>query len=98
MNDRPLVNHGKARIVVLDDDTLSLALTCAVLEKSGYEHVRMFEDPVRLVQVCQDEKIDLAIIDMNMPGMNGLDVLRVLLDIRIKRRPSTIVVAGSEDT
>jgi DNA-binding response OmpR family regulator len=98
MNDRPLVNHGEARIAVLDDDTLSLALTRAVLDKSGYEHVRLFEDPASLIDTCQTEHVDLVIIDMNMPGMTGLEVLRTLLDIRIERRPSTIVVTGSENT
>ncbi|MCB0309886.1 MAG: response regulator [Bdellovibrionales bacterium] len=66
------------RVLVVDDDPLIRDLVEAVLEGEGYEVV-LAEDGQRGVDILDSEprplKFDFIVLDVVMPGMNGLDVM-----------------------
>lgn len=68
---------GKLRIVVVDDsrdnaDSLSLVLTL-----SGYE-VRTAYDAAAALSLARGERPDCVISDINMPGMDGCELARLI--------------------
>lgn len=71
----------KKRVLVIDDDPMIRGLVKAMLEAEGYE-VMLAEDGLQGVEVIDNEPrpIDFAcvILDVVMPGMNGLEVLQKL--------------------
>jgi DNA-binding NtrC family response regulator len=69
-----------ARILVVDDEESMRELLTIMLAKEGYE-VRAFENPLEAVEDAGDNPPDLAIQDLKMPKMNGIELLRRLLEI-----------------
>jgi CheY-like chemotaxis protein len=65
---------GKKVLIVEDDQTTVLALS-AVLRKNGYDTVAA-ADASTAPTVARKEMPDLIILDMGLPGGNGLQLLR----------------------
>lgn len=63
------------RILVADDGTEIRDVLRLYLEKEGYEVVEAADGPEAL-RLLKQEKIDLAILDIMMPGLDGYRVLR----------------------
>jgi two-component system response regulator (stage 0 sporulation protein F) len=63
-----------SRVLVVDDDAEMRALLLDVLEKDGYE-VAEATDGAQAVLALRAREFDLILIDKNMPGPSGLDLL-----------------------
>ena len=70
--------YGSARLLVVDDEQANLNLLAKVLDRAGYEQVTLTTDPVWALQHLQDLDPDLLLLDLHMPGLHGLEVLRHL--------------------
>ena len=85
-----------ARILVVDDDWDFLELMKARLIGAGFQKVRVEDDPLKAAALIRsDEIFDIALIDMTMPELDGLQ----LLDIVKSNSPATeciIVTAVNE--
>ena len=66
-----------ANIALVDDDKNILASVSMLLEQEGY-HVRTFSDPAAALTALAPSPPDLAILDIKMPRMDGLELLRRL--------------------
>ncbi len=62
--------------VVEDDETISMGLVAA-LEQSGYR-VKAFDRGEPAVAAAVDSPPDLVVLDIMLPGINGIEVLRRL--------------------
>mgnify|MGYP001225611692 CR=1 FL=1 len=69
------------RILVIDDDPLIRSLVKSILESEGFQ-INLAEDGLQGVEILQSESkpidYELIILDVVMPGMNGLEVLAKL--------------------
>jgi two-component system response regulator ChvI len=66
-----------ANIALVDDDKNILASVSMLLEQEGY-HVRTFTDGASALSALSATPPDLAILDIKMPRMDGLELLRRL--------------------
>src|SRR3978361_1602769 len=66
-----------ANIALVDDDQNILASVTMLLEQEGY-HVKSFSDPAAALTALASAPPDLAILDIKMPRMDGLELLRRL--------------------
>ena len=66
-----------ANIALVDDDKNILASVSMLLEQEGY-HVRTFTDGAAALTALTTSPPDLAILDIKMPRMDGLELLRRL--------------------
>jgi two-component system, OmpR family, response regulator MtrA len=69
--------NGRFLVLVADDDPDILSLVKAVLERSGHEVVAV-SDGVEALAYLRERKPDLAVLDIAMPEIDGLEVLRQL--------------------
>ncbi len=66
-----------AKILVVDDEEI-VCLSCQrVLTEEGYE-VKTTLSSQEALQLMADEYFDLAIVDLKMPGLDGMDLLRAI--------------------
>src|SRR5882757_6721994 len=73
----PHQNGIMANIALVDDDKNILASVSMLLEQEGY-HVRTFSDGAAALTALTTSPPDLAILDIKMPRMDGLELLRRL--------------------
>lgn len=66
-----------ARILVADDDIDIRELVVFKLTTMGHEVVAV-ADGAAAVLACQEQRPDLAVLDVMMPGMSGLDAVRLI--------------------
>jgi DNA-binding response OmpR family regulator len=75
-----------ATVLLAEDDTDIRFLVTFKLEQAGHE-VRGFADGLSALADARAHRPDLAVLDVMMPGMSGLDVCREL-----RRDPATAAV------
>jgi two-component system, response regulator PdtaR len=68
----------KIRLAVADDDATARALLVHLLEALGHELVCVAVDGAELVDQCVDRSVDLVLVDLDMPKMDGLAAAEVL--------------------
>jgi putative two-component system response regulator len=71
------------RLLVADDDPPVAELLRRMLVSDGYV-VEVVHDGLAALQAVQQRKPHLALLDVNMPGINGIDICR-----RVKRDPAS---------
>jgi len=76
--------EGTETILVVDDDTFMLSLAVSLLACYGYNVLiaSTGEEVLHMLKTWPDLKIDLAVTDIVMPGMNGADLAQHLNEIR----------------
>jgi CheY-like chemotaxis protein len=84
-------------ILVADDDEDILALVKAVLERSGHEVVAVGDGAEALARV-RARRPDLAVLDITMPHVDGLEVLRRLrADAETTALPVVLLSAQAQE-
>ena len=71
----------RARILVVDDSPDQLDLLEVMLHKRGYSDIELQSDPTRVVPAYAAAPYDLILLDMEMPVMNGVEVMRRLKSV-----------------
>jgi len=66
------MRHG--RLVVVEDDRSSRDALCRLLERYDYEVTGVADGP-QLLELVGRQACDLILLDVELPGMNGLEVL-----------------------
>ena len=75
----PALANGTETILVVDDETVILDLAETLLSRFGYTVIRAENGEEALeVMAAQPGRIDLVILDLNMPGMGGNSCLEAL--------------------
>jgi CheY-like chemotaxis protein len=67
----------RARILVVDDNPTNLKLASDVLEWSGYQVWRA-ADAEQALTIIEESPLDLILMDIGLPGMDGLELTRKL--------------------
>jgi len=68
----------KPRVVVADDSALMRRIVTNVLTKGGIDVVGAAKDGDEALALCEREKPDAMTLDLAMPGLGGIDVLKAL--------------------
>ena len=66
-----------AQIIIVDDDPLVGGLTLELLTDAGYA-ARLIQDSLKAQEIIKAEKPALVILDILMPGLDGVDVCKTM--------------------
>jgi signal transduction histidine kinase/ActR/RegA family two-component response regulator len=77
-----VARHDQATILVVDDDPDVRELTVTCLHSWGYRILVAENGLMALDILVRAEQVDLLIVDLAMPGMNGVEVVRRARELR----------------
>jgi putative two-component system response regulator len=81
-------------IVVLDDEPAVTDVLKRILERAGYKNVRTTTDPTEFIDFCCRSVPDLVLLDLHMPKMDGITVMRELQQREFEIEPMVLVITG----
>lgn len=87
----------KLRVMVVDDTSVSRALIIDALDQMGVRGVTIAKDGLAALNTLKAQPVHLVISDMNMPGLDGLALLKGLRQNPSTARIGFILVTGSPD-
>jgi two-component system chemotaxis response regulator CheB len=85
----------KRRIVVADDSRLMRRMLSDALGRQGFDVVATVADGDEALAACNAHRPDALTLDLAMPGMDGIGVLRALREGRAEPVPVVVVSAFS---
>jgi len=77
--DRSDVLRGK--LLVVDDQEVNVALLEQMLRRAGYSSITSTTDPRAVCDLHRENRFDLILLDVQMPGMDGFQVMEALKQI-----------------
>lgn len=85
------------RILVVDDFSTMRRIVRNLLKEIGYANVEEAEDGAVAIQKLKGGKFQFIVSDINMPNMNGFELLRqVRADPELKEIPVLLVTAEAK--
>jgi two-component system chemotaxis response regulator CheB len=90
-----MTTTSSVRVVVADDSALMRNIVSRSLTKAGLEVVGSARDGDEALALCERERPDAMTLDLTMPGLDGLGVLRILRERTNADIPVVVVSAFS---
>jgi len=81
--------HGRRRVLIADDDDGLRATMTEIVTDAGYA-VLQARDGVEGLDVLQHEQVDVLVVDLAMPRMNGVEVVE-----RLDPPPPVVIVCSA---
>ena len=75
MNNAGIKSAG---ILVVDDELANVKLVEGIFKTHGYTNIYSTTDPREVLNLYKQNKIDIILLDLNMPYMDGYDVMQLL--------------------
>lgn len=70
-----------ASILIVDDQKANVQLLEQMLQGAGYQHMTSTMDPFAVSAMHRDKHYDLILLDLQMPGMDGFQVMDALKEV-----------------
>lgn len=93
------VRHANrdARIMIVDDEPLNIMTFRQHLKGDGYSNFICCEKSTEALSLIRDSEPDVLLLDINMPEVSGLDILRVVgLDPSLQHIPVLVLTAATD--
>lgn len=88
---------GSFRILVVDDEESQREMVGGFLEKQGYS-VSLADSGEEALKQGQDKFFEIALVDLKMPGMNGIELLSKLKEINPEIQVIVMTAYGTIET
>jgi len=92
-----LVNSAdilNARILIVDDLEANVRLLERMLVSAGYTSVASTMDPLEVCELHRNNRYDLILLDLQMPGMDGFQVMEGLKEIEPESYLPVLVITA----
>jgi DNA-binding NtrC family response regulator len=84
----------KGKILIVDDDPMIIPLLAEVLDEQGH-HIRIETESIDIMSKIEDWMPDLLLLDINLPGKSGIEILEKLKKEKINL---PVVMLTGDDT
>lgn len=92
----PDVAPGRGSLLIIDDDEANRDMLSRRLSRDGYD-VSTSETGEAGLQRMRDQRFDLVLLDLIMPGMNGLQVIEIVKSDQELCRTPVILISALDD-
>jgi two-component system chemotaxis response regulator CheY len=87
----------RLQVMVVDDTSVSRALITDALDQMGIRRLTVAKDGAQALKALMVQPAHLVISDMNMPGLDGLQLLKSLREYKPTSAIGFILVTGLAD-
>jgi len=94
MNEQDIHN---ARILIVDDQAANVTLLDEMLRATGYNCLESTTDPYAVCALHRKQRYDLILLDLQMPGMDGFQVMEGLREIEMDGYLPVLVITAQPD-
>ena len=85
--------EGTISCVMVEDDPVAQKVLEVLIQKTPFlQLIKAFDDPLQASIFLREEKVDLIFLDVEMPGMNGLQLMN-----NLDYKPYVIIVSAKEE-
>lgn len=84
----------QAGILIVDDQDSNVRLLEFALRRAGYVAVASTTDPLRVTELHRQNRYTLILLDLQMPNMNGFEVMEALKNLEDEQRAAVLVLSG----
>jgi two-component system response regulator ResD len=92
-----MVGHARASVLVVDDEPTIAEVVSRYLERAGY-HTRVAADGAQALDLVARQRPDLVVLDLMLPGIDGLEVMRRLRRPERERIGLILLTAKGEES
>ncbi len=96
LNTNNPINFSNFKVLVVDDSRTLRRILVQELRSSGIENILEAADGLQALEVLDKEQVDLMLLDMEMPELDGMGVLEKLKSTETLQKLSVIVISGAE--
>src|SRR4026208_983071 len=86
-----------ARILVVDDKEANVRLIEGMLRVAGYTAVESTTDPTKVCELYRQNHYSLLLVDLQMPGIDGFQVMQGLKEIEADGYLPVLVITAQPD-
>ena len=87
--------HGK--VLIVDDQAANVQLLERILRGAGYVSIRSTVNPREICELHRKNRYDLILLDLQMPGMDGFQVMESLKEIETGGYLPVLVITAQPD-
>jgi len=88
------IEPNKANILIVDDEAANVRLLQKIMGMSGYKNITCTQDPQTVLSLYKQNNFDLILLDLNMPRLDGYDVMKLLNKYTHGNPPPIIVLTA----
>jgi two-component system, OmpR family, response regulator ResD len=90
-------DHARGSVLVVDDEPTIAEVVARYLERAGYR-TRVAADGLEAIAAATDRRPDLVVLDLMLPGLDGLEVMRRLREHDRDRIAVILLTAKGEES
>ena len=90
-------HHEYAKIMIVDDEPLNIRVVKKHLESAGFENFITTTESPQCMKLLRDGRPDVVLLDIMMPEVNGLDILREIRGYKDLRFLPVIILTAHTD-
>src|SRR5450756_3138758 len=94
INEQEILN---ANILIVDDQQSNVLLLGEMLRDGGYACIASTIDPYAVCELHRKNRYDLILLDLQMPGMDGFQVMEGLKEIEMDGYLPVLVITAQPD-
>lgn len=87
----PTSSRRPLRVLVADDNAINLRLATRILREMGHSGA-LVTDGLKALKAMDAQRFDVVLLDVTMPEMDGVQVLKTLRELEQQGRPRTTVI------
>ncbi|MEN9866618.1 MAG: hypothetical protein RL748_2208, partial [Pseudomonadota bacterium] len=96
-NEMQMTNLAGAKVLIVDDTPANIGVLLRMLEQEGYQVLAATSGETAL-KIVANTVVDLIVLDIMMPGMDGLETCRRLKTMPTSRVTPVIFISALSDT
>lgn len=86
------------KILTIEDSVFERGAIKHILNENGYKDVLEADNAEKGIEIYESEKPDVVLLDLRLPGMDGLECLKKLKEINSDVKVVIVTIVGRKDS